>query len=620
MRARLTVETGAATPPTCELPPTQPVRLGRNKENNIVVKDEHASRWHAEVFAERGRWYIREVKATNGTRVNGQRIHDVTELAHGAEIGIGAARIRFSLDPSLEGTAEMPVVGNPTPVEQPILVPAAASDLHPTLLQADDLTVLLAFMNEAMSDDSPYALVKRALTTVHQQTGAGVCGFLGLDPQDPLPRLTIPDQAPVDVSLSRRLTKRAEKTSCTAWLGADDRPGLESDSLAAYQDAVCVPLRANAEAEYGSTREPAFGALHAYRCDRLFAVREVRFIEAMANCLANNLRLLRSRRALEADNSRLRKRSRQPDHEMVGVSDVIEQVRELVRRNAAGLYPVLILGESGVGKELVAEGLHLSSARHNGPMIAVNCATIPAGIAEAELFGNCEGAYTGASVARDGYFQQADDGTLFLDEVGELSLDNQARLLRVLDKKLVRPVGGQSEIKVDVRIIAATNRDLEKWVREGKFRKDLYFRLAAAQIKIPALRERAEDIPVLAQHFLEQFNGEYRHRAHLSEAASQRLRTYSWPGNVRQLRSMMETAVAMTPDGPIHAGDLHLVSEECSPEGGPESLNLEALEAWAIRQALERTNWNNTHAAETLGIHRETLINKIRKYRIEKPS
>jgi DNA-binding NtrC family response regulator len=284
------------------------------------------------------------------------------------------------------------------------------------------------------------------------------------------------------------------------------------------------------------------------------------------------------------------------------------------------MYPVLILGESGVGKELVAEGLHKLSARHNGPMIAVNCATIPAGVAEAELFGNKKGAFTDASCARAGYFQQADDGTLFLDEVGELSMDNQARLLRVLDKKLIRPLGSDVEIKVDVRIIAATNRDLEKEVREGKFRHDLFFRLAAAQIKLPLLRERPEDIPVLAEHFLECFNEEYRHKAFLSEAALQRLRTYSWPGNVRQLRSMMETAVAMTPEGPIHAGDLHLVSEACTPGGGPDCLNLEALEAWAIREALARNNWNNTHAAETLGIHRETLINKIRKYRIERPT
>jgi Nif-specific regulatory protein len=621
MRARLTVETGVASPQVCDLPAGRPVRLGRNRNNHIVVEDEHASRWHAEVYDEQGRWYIREVKAsTNGTRVNGARIRQVAPLSDGAEIGIGAARLRFNLDPSDAGTAEMPVVA-PAASEEPASTPPSGLDsAGSTALLADELTALVTFMGDAQAEIDPYALVERALAAVHRQTRAAVCGYLALDPEDPVPRLTLPARAAVDVNLSKRLTQRAVASERAVWIGSGAERAGESDSLAAYHDAVCVPLRARPSPDDpAGAREAAFGALHVYRHDRLFNVREVRFCEVLAGLLANQLRLLRSRRALEADNSRLRGRSRRPaGPELVGASPALEQVRQLIRKIGPGGGNVLIVGESGVGKELVAEGLHRSSRRSTSPMVSVNCAAIPAHLAESELFGHKKGAFTDARADRAGYFQQADEGTLFLDEIGELSLENQARLLRVLDSKKVRPLGAVAEIQVDVRVIAATNRDLEKEVRDGTFRRDLFFRLGAAPIKVPPLRERPEDVPVLARHFLELFNEEYRHRACLSEAALQRLQNYSWPGNVRQLRSVLETAVAMTPEGPIHAGDLHLVSEDCAVSEGPDTLNLEALEAWAIRQALERTGGNNTRAAEALGIHRDTLINKMKKYRISR--
>jgi DNA-binding NtrC family response regulator len=270
-----------------------------------------------------------------------------------------------------------------------------------------------------------------------------------------------------------------------------------------------------------------------------------------------------------------------------------------------------------VGKELVALGLHRRSRRAGGPLVPLNCAAITPTIAEGELFGHLKGTFTNATENRDGLFLQADDGTLFLDEIGELSPEVQAMLLRVLETRKVRPVGGK-EVKVNVRVIAATNRDLEREVSRGAFRKDLFYRLGTV-LKVPPLREHPDDIPALVNHFLAKLCVEYKRHVKLTEAALNRLQTYCWPGNVRQLRSVLDTAVAMCEGGVIHAGDLHLVDELNVPQGeGPASLNLEDLEMWAIRRALGQTGGNNTHAARLLGIHRDTLIAKLKKYQIDR--
>ena len=296
----------------------------------------------------------------------------------------------------------------------------------------------------------------------------------------------------------------------------------------------------------------------------------------------------------------------------------MQRLRQQIGRLADSPCTVLIVGESGVGKELVALGLHRRSPRHGGPFIPVNCAAIIATMPESELFGHVKGAFTGATDDRPGFFLQADMGTLFLDEIGELSLEIQAKLLRAIETKRFRPVGARSEVKADVRIIAATNRDLEREVREGSFRKDLFYRLTS-RIDVPPLRDHPEDIPDLVRHFLDRLGVEYRRRVSLSDSALERLKAYSWPGNVRQLRSVLETAVANAgPSGVIHAGDLHLVEDSGPPPDRPPGLNLEQLEEWAIRQALARTGGNNTQAAKLLGIHRDTLINKLKKYEIDR--
>ncbi len=607
MRARLTVERGFATPRETELEPATRLRLGRNRDNHIILQDKHASRWHAELIFRDDRWHVLDLSTTNGTLIDGCRIYYETPLLHNQVVSIGEVQLRFEVLSQLseEVTAER------TPVPQ--TMSKATSDSDVSTFEFDELSILFRFMNRSLTETAPDRIVAEALQAVLSQTHADLAGFLSLDNMANL-RMVLPVQAAVDHHLSRRLTQQVQQLGRRVWLGSVEDRSLESESLSSFHDALCIPLRAK---QPGAADAP-LGALHVYKTAKMFTPRQVRFCEVLAANLATALHLLRSQRALEADNSRLRVHSPSAGSELIGSSAVIGQLRQQVQRLADSPATVLIFGESGVGKELVALGLHNHSSRAQGPLVIVNCASINSSMAESELFGHVRGAFTGATRDHPGYLAQADMGTLFLDELGELSLDLQAKLLRAIETRSFRPVGARSDQRADVRILAATNRDLEKEVREGRFRKDLFFRLTA-RISIPPLREHREDVPELVQHFLARLTREYRRQVTLSEAAIERLMVYDWPGNVRQLRSVLEGAVAMACDGAVlHAGDLNLPEDK--PQGtldSPPSLNLEVLEEWAIRHALEHTGRNNTQAARLLGIHRDTLINKLKKYRIE---
>jgi Nif-specific regulatory protein len=599
MRACLTIEAGEGIPRFLDLPGDRPVTLGRNRGNTIILHDEHASRSHAEVFPDDGQWFIRDCGTLNGTKLNGERIQQPMLLADGDVIGIGDTRVRLRLDPnsSVADTGEF---------QTPIPTPATA-DHSSTMLHADELTVLCGFMSDCVGATCFQKLIEQALETVHRQTGATVTGFLSLDPDNPTPKLVWPKMAHVDVHLSRQLTQKVQQEGETVWLGASQGSRLESDSLMSFKDALCLPLKAEGA---------PFGALHVYKSGQGFTERELVFCRVLAGYLASSLQVLRSRRQLEAENSRL-KRNAPPAEKLVGGSAAIQQLRQQIERVAPRPCTVLIVGETGSGKELVALALHRQSSRRNGPLVIVNCAAITATLPEAELFGHCRGAFTGADADRPGFFQQADDGTLFLDEIGELSLECQAKLLRALETKCFRPVGASAECQVDVRIIAATHRDLEELAEEGKFRRDLLFRLGTS-LQVPPLRDHAEDIPALVEHFLPALMQEYRRPVHLTEAALSRLCDYSWPGNVRQLRSVLENAIAMTDGAVIDVGDLRLDSGGTGARELPTSMKLEDVEAWTIRRVLRQTKANVTHAAKILGISRDTLTVRMRKYGIEK--
>jgi DNA-binding NtrC family response regulator len=592
MRARLTVEyEGNAT--VFELPADRPVTLGRSRENTIVLRDEHASRVHARLQYEDGRWQLSDLESRNGTSLDGQPVRRAVPLNHGQEIVIGATRMRFSVDSAETQTARH------GPATQFIDPPGTTT----TTLQTDDLTALCRFMTGAVEERDAHDLLRRALRTILKQTNASLAGYLGLDPGDPVPKLVLPDEATVDRQLSRQLTLRVQREGRTVWLGTDLATTQPTDSLVPFTDAIGLPVKADGE---------PVGAVHVYKANALFTERDVRFCEALVGYLAHGLHLLRTRRTLEAENSRLRGHLAAGDT-LVGDSPALKNLRSLIARVAPQPSTVLIHGESGVGKELVALALHRQSRHAAGPLVAVNCAAIQQSMMEAELFGYRKGAFTGAERDYPGLFQQADEGTLFFDEVGELSAECQAKLLRVIEGKSFKPLGATAEVKADVRIVAATNRNLEKEVKAGRFRADLFYRLKVVTVPVPPLREHAEDIPLLVQHFLDTLARECRRQVRLTPTAQRKLQNFSWPGNVRQLRAVLENAVVMAEGDVLDAGAF-LLSDSSGEHTALMPLNLEALERWAIPEALKRTGGNKTQAAELLGISRETLANKLKKY------
>lgn len=643
-----------------DLSPGSPATLGRNRDNSIVIRDDLASRLHAKVYFQDGNWYVRDF-GLNGTRVNDTRVTGAVALADGAVVQIGECRIKFSavpstptpmntgadgirrmkLDPGVVARSPMPPkpmspVVSPPPVrkpgpeafgatkvvavqertaEMPNLAAAVVEPADP--LKVDELTALCRFMSSAVEADDPHDVTRLALNAILTQTTAKLGGYLSLDPGDPTPKLVVPAQATVDAQLSRRLTERVRKNAKVVWLysdqagGTDPLEGPPTDSLSLYTDAVCVPL-------VDGGGHP-FAALHVYRTGLCFAEREVRFIEALAGYLGKALEIHRHRRKLRAENDRLRSAAPVAE-DLIGDSNALTTLRQLIARASPQPFTVLIEGETGSGKELVALALHGHSQRKDGPMVVVNCAAIAPTLLEAELFGYRKGAFSGADRDYPGLFERADEGTLFLDEVGELSLECQAKLLRVVEGKPFRAVGGTSDVKVDVRVIAATHRDLEKEVKAGRFRQDLYFRLKVINLKVPPLRDHLDDVPELARFFLQRLSVQCHRSFRLTPAAQKALQSYSWPGNVRQLRAVLESAAVMGESDLIDAADLPLGTgvETSESDSVPPSLDVTEIETWAVRRALKQTGGNVSQAARLLGMSRDTLHTKIKKKGIDR--
>jgi two-component system response regulator HydG len=315
-------------------------------------------------------------------------------------------------------------------------------------------------------------------------------------------------------------------------------------------------------------------------------------------------------------------RDTEPFDQLIGESPVMKDLYRQLARIAESEAAVLITGESGTGKELVARSMHGKSRRAAGPFVAVNCAALPAHLLESELFGHTRGAFTDAHTARKGLFLQAHAGSIFLDEIGELPLEMQAKLLRALEENRVRPVGSDREIDLDVRLLSATNRDLETAVEQGRFREDLFYRINVIQVTLPPLRARGTDVLLLAQRYLEQFAGQSRKEVRgISEAAAERLLAYNWPGNVRELRNVVERAVALTRFERIALEDLpEKVRDYRSRQvfiGGSdpsELVPMEEIERRYIRHVLEAAGDNKTLAARILGYDRKTLYRKLKAY------
>ena len=349
-------------------------------------------------------------------------------------------------------------------------------------------------------------------------------------------------------------------------------------------------------------------------------------LDDVALCVARVLETTRLRRELRT----LRDSLARPYGlgSIIGESDVMQRVKALVRKVASSpSSTVMLTGESGTGKDLAAKVIHYLSSRASRPFLNVTCSALPEALLESELFGHERGAFTDARQQKRNLLEQADEGTVFLDEIGEMTPALQAKLLRFLEEKAFRRVGGVGDMHVDVRVVAATNRDLEEQVHVGRFREDLYYRLNVLRVEMPPLRARQDDVALLAQYFVESFSREFKRPVKgLSQSAEAALKAYGWPGNVRELRNLVERAVLLCEDELLQPSDfdsLHTARYKTSTGHGgfelpPEGVNLEEVEKSLVVQALDRANGNQTRAAALLGLHRDQIRYRIEKFGLKK--
>lgn len=592
------------------LEPESPNRIGRGLECSVVLTDPLCSRVHATVLYDGQRWYVKDAGSRNGTYVNDQKIDDAT-LTDGCTIRLGSTEFTYhesSGPPTVDGPVEKDVTQ--TIVCDHVMSSDDLNDFAVAALkntsQAEELLVLYQLCIKLLGCTDPDEVVRESLELVHVRTEAAFVGFLWVNEEGQLkPNMVIPEAAAEKVKLSESLTELVVKQGHAVWV-ANQRQAERADSLQHFADALCVPLMKDGK---------LLGAIHVYRELERFSQSEFDFALSLANILTVALARAREQTSLQTDYQHLVAQSPGYD-EMVGESPAMLELKERIARVAGATGCVLVRGSSGTGKELVARAVHRASTRSDRPMLSVNCAAIPADLIESQLFGHKAGSFTGADRDHEGYFQQANLGTLFLDEVGELTLEGQAKLLRVLEGHSFLPIGSTQPVSVDVRVIAATNQDLEAYVREKKFREDLYYRLSVFALDLPALRERGEDVERLVDWFLDHYRHQHgRPKLRLSDAARKKLLSYHWPGNIRQLRNVMDSAVVLASGNAIEPGDLGL-RQVSSDE--IESLRLADWEPRLITQALERASGNVAEAAKLLGIGRATLYRKLEEYDIHR--
>jgi len=381
----------------------------------------------------------------------------------------------------------------------------------------------------------------------------------------------------------------------------DDRTGIDVLMAAKKQNPNCAVIlmtaRGTMETVMAATRNGAFDYLaKPFELDTL---------------LESVKRAIDSR---QTDDDEV-EREELPESEMIGSSAGMVEIYKTVSRVAPTDATVIIEGETGTGKELVARMIHRFSNRVTNPFVAVDCGAIPAALLESELFGAMKGAFTGADRDRVGVLESAHRGTVFLDEIGEIDTAFQVKLLRFLQEREIRPVGAAREKKVDVRVIAATNRNLQKMVEEGKFREDLWFRLNVVRLELPPLRERRIDVPLLAQFFVDKYNSRYNRGVKLTESGLKALRDFTWPGNVRQFQHLIERLTILAPNDRIDAESVQDAISAMEPkEGGGETLA--ETEADQIRRVLAATGGNKSRAAAILGIERKTLYRKLERMKL----
>ena len=599
----LTMTAGPRAGTSFLLDPTDCTRVGRGTDCDIILVDPLCSRVHAELQREEDGWWLQDRESRNGTFLNGQRV-ERGRLNVGGMFKVGSTEFLFNW------SNEPPTMNTDSQVSERIVRQQTFEPTETNILTSsfrvehlpEEVMALYQLSLKLMGTREPDSVVESALERLRDRTNSAVVGFLWVNDDEQLtPKMVIPAEADGEVPLSQQLTDLVCRKSRAVWVANQPK----QSSPAKFTDAICVPL---------IHQRQTLGAIHMYREQGHFEQKNFDFSIALAGLLVVALVRAREQATLVASHKRLADSSANND-ELLGECESILELKSSIGRIATATGCVLVRGESGVGKELVASAVHRASARADRPMLAVNCAAIPANLIESQLFGHVKGAFTSADSDHQGWFQQADSGTLFLDEVGELPLMAQAKLLRILEGHSFLPIGASKEVCVDVRVIAATNRDLRHLVNEKKFREDLFYRLTVFEINVPPLRDREGDVQLLTDHFLEHFKQHHgRPELTLSDEARHKLTMHSWPGNVRQLRNVIDSAVVMTEGEVIEASELGM------QDAGemPDSLLIDHWEAKLIREALRRTNDKVPEAAKLLGIGRATLYRKLEEYGIER--
>jgi Nif-specific regulatory protein len=663
MIAYLVVREGNKWRDVYRLTPGQVMTIGRAPTNRIVLHDEVCSRYHCEVFQNGSMWKIRDLQSRNGTLIGGEAVEGEVELKPGQVIEIGPCELAFTYDLSqaFPRSGSEVQVENETGVHADEVLDMAPPPAEPTIVHREaenpyvagnrtetlgrdrtsrELAQLYRLALDMGGANNSKQLAEVVLSGLSSGTSADIGALLLL------PNPVSPGEESGELTLvayrssgERPYQKVSEYLSTTVLKSreailardvADDSLLVNRDSLGEIhaKSVICAPIRLGKQ---------IYGLIHLYSTnpDRKLEPDDLEYTLAVADQCAGALdNLLRQEKLADGlarvrnENLKLREQLG-IESDLVGNSAAMQALKAKIGRIAPTDATVLIRGESGVGKELVARAIHFTSRRRNGPFVCMNCAALTESLLESELFGHEKGSFTGATSRKIGKFEQAHKGTIFLDEVGEMGPGIQAKFLRVLEGHPFERVGGNTPIQVDVRVVAATNRDLERAVEGGTFRKDLYFRLHVVEIVVDPLRDHLEDTPVLARHFLQGFSAKTgRNVRDFTPAALEKLLAYDWPGNVRELQNAVERAVILSVGEQVGAGDIQVSGlgggEEhraalAGPSAGFGDITLEALEQQHILAVLDRTNWNKSQAAQILGIERSTLDRKLKRYQVSRP-
>ncbi|MBL8797658.1 MAG: sigma 54-interacting transcriptional regulator [Planctomycetia bacterium] len=610
--------------------------LGRATTNRIVLKDDLCSREHAEVFDQDGQWFVRDLNSLNGTRLNSADLTGERPLSPNDEVMVGRSQLVFVLD--LKQLPSIPK--SPSPNEGTVSIKKRLGQtrfltpMPPVTTPGGRPQAATHNLGEALALLYRLALDMGSAGTYQELVEVVLEGLLEAIPADVGAILAVKEGRELEVAAHRQRDPNvksyhkvsqfvsSEVLSTREAILAEDvaRDQLlrnrESLSDLGATSLICAPVAFGTE---------VLGLIHLYCTEPLRSLdsEDLEFAVAVAKQLGAAIHQLRRQASLSAENRSLRDQLR-VESELVGSSDNIKAIESQIGRVAATHATVMVRGESGVGKELVARAIHYSSPRKDGPFICLNCAALTETLLESELFGHERGAFTGATERMVGKFESANRGTIFLDEIGEMNLGTQAKLLRVLEGHPFERVGGNTPIKVDVRVVAATNRPLEQGLHAGTFRRDLFFRLQVVEIRVPPLRDRRGDISLLAEHFLRRFVRETGRKIRdFTSAAMTKMEEYHWPGNVRELRNVVERAVALGNGPMLDAGDIWLSSvdldnpiQESTARYQP--LSLEDVEKQHILKTLQHTDWNKSQAAAILNIERSTLDRKIKSFDLKR--